>query len=196
MEWWQAFLDFIAAFELWQRVLFYLAVSLVAIITGLYAGYWIIRLIYKERLPFKSVVFQLFKKRVITVSPRNNPAQSDKIPVDTQVVMKPIELPIPGLLDELESNGKIASKYSGGDLLPLQTDVWDAHQYSAYDLPDNLRDELEQVYSYMRLLNNLVWLATEGYHSSSLDGQYKKLLAHISERLNKIERMIEFGLVE
>ena len=109
---------------------------------------------------------------------------------------KPVELPIPGLLNELANNSKIASKYSDGKLVPLQTEVWDSHQYSSYELSASLRDELEQVYSYIRLINNLVWLATEGYSSSSLDEQYKKLLAQISERLLKIENSIKSGLVE
>ena len=94
-------------------------------------------------------------------------------------------------------NRKIAADFSGGNLLPLQTGVWDTKQYTVQKLSVNLRSELVRVYTDIRLLNSLVWLSTEfSRRSASLDGKYRELLTNIGERLDRINQIIELELTE
>lgn len=195
MGWWQGFLDFITSFELWQLVLGFLAAAIVGIIIGICIGYLVYRFVYKVRLSFLSVSFLLFGKIPKTIAPKYKALHFskiaiDKIPRKTQVAQKQVEFAMPELIPELVYNRTIASEFSAGILLPLQTDVWDAHQYSVHQLPANLRSELEKVYADIKLLNNLVWISTElGHSSSNMEDQYRKLLISIGEGIDKINKL-------
>ena len=64
------------------------------------------------------------------------------------------------LIAEVKQNRSISAEPMGDRLLPFQTSVWDAHQYKVDKLPPDLRDDLEQAYTDMRLANSLVWLSS------------------------------------
>ena len=97
-----------------------------------------------------------------------------------------------GLLEEVKNNHKIASEPLVDKLLPFQTDAWDARQYELDKLPKNLRDELEQAYTDIRLANSIVWVSTEfNRRTPSLDENYRRLCASIVERLDKVKPLIE-----
>jgi len=185
MEWWQVVLSFVAALEWWQVVLGFMAAIIAGAVIGLLLSYLIPPFIIGY--PFVSK----------TVSPSHMTSQFDKIPSTTPVVKKQAEFTIPELRAEFEYNRRIVTEFSGDNLLSLQTDVWDAHQYSAHKLPANLRDELDQGYADIHSLNSLVWLSTELVHrSSSLDELCRKLLTSIAERLDRINQIVELGSVE
>ena len=77
-------------------------------------------------------------------------------------------------------------------LLPFRTDVWDAHQYEANELPAKLRDNLEQVYTDIRLANSVVWVSTEfGRRTGSMDEYYRYLCTSIVEKLDRLGPLIE-----
>jgi hypothetical protein len=91
------------------------------------------------------------------------------------------------LLAELERNYKTAKEFSGDNLVPLQTDVWDASQYTLRRLHVNLRNDLDRIYADIRLLNHLVWFSSEFHlHSPNLYRQYVNLLVSIAKRLDEI----------
>jgi hypothetical protein len=71
--------------------------------------------------------------------------------------------------------------------VPLQTDVWDASQYTLRGLHPNLRNNLDRIYADIGLLNHLVWFSSEFHlHSPSLHEQYGNMLVSIAERLDEI----------
>lgn len=180
--------------EWWQILLASMVAILIAPLIGIFVAHLIIRFVYKERSPFFKYFYLLFSRNPRVFTPRDSVRQSTDKPSAPPKVHELAESPIPGLLAELpgllaefELNCKIVAEFSGDNLLPLQTDVWDAHRYSAYQVPTTLRVQLEQVYDDIHLLNNIAWLSIElGHRSSSLDGQYRKQLTSIYERLLKI----------
>jgi hypothetical protein len=94
------------------------------------------------------------------------------------------------LLSECERNCKTAKEFSGDNLVPLQTDVWDTSQRALRRLHVNLRNDLEHIYADIRLLNHLVWFSSEFHsESTSLHEQYVNLLMSIAERLDAIIRV-------
>jgi len=91
------------------------------------------------------------------------------------------------LFTELERNYKTAREFSGDNLVPLQTDVWDASQHTLHRLHTNLRNDLERIYADIGLLNQLAWFSSEFHsHSPGLHEQYVNLLMTIAERLEEI----------
>ena len=66
------------------------------------------------------------------------------------------------------------------------------HSHQVDKLPGDLRDDLEQVYTDIRLANSLAWLSTEfNRRTPSLDENYSKLRTSISEKLDKIRVRLE-----
>ncbi len=107
-------------------------------------------------------------------------------------VEEPLILTATGLLEEVKNNHRIATEPLADKLLPFLTDAWGARQYEVNKLPANLRDELEQVYTDIRLANSIVWVSTEfNRRTPSLDENYRRLCTSIVERLNKIKPLIE-----
>jgi hypothetical protein len=95
----------------------------------------------------------------------------------------------PGLLNEFEHNYKIARDFSGDNLVPLLTHVWDTNQSALNTLPDKLKNELEQIYSTIKMANQLVWFANEFQrHSPGLHEQYMNLLSIVTQKLDKLTR--------
>jgi hypothetical protein len=201
MEWWQPVLSYLTALELWQLILVIIAIVLVALLIGTFIVYLITRLKHKHKVTFFGLFFWLFGKKPKAFIYSRKPrvvTSSDYVRQVTNVnsappeVQEPAKFPIPELLSELKHNRRIATEFSGNSLLALQTDVWDAHQYSIRELPSNLRDKLEQVYANIRSLNNIVWLSTElGHRTAYLDDLYRKLLASITEELQNINQNVE-----
>jgi len=222
MEWWQEVFGLVIALGWWRMTLILLATLLIGVFAGVSLIYLVMRFVHKDQVAFLDFFYLLFSKRpkVTTSSysthkfisthgsllevqePVSTPVtlpevhESVSTPGTHQEVPKPVENPIPGLLTEFQHNYRIATGFSGENLLPLQTTIWDAHRYSAQKLPVNLREQLEQVYTDIHSLNTVVWFITElGHKSSFLEEEYRKLLASISKQLQKIKTDIEYRLV-
>ena len=182
--------------ELWQYIIISVAALFLAILIGISGAHLIIKFIYKDsRFPFFKLPLLLFRRNPGALIFGNRARQTTDTPSPPPKVREPMRFPMPALFAEIEQNRKIATQFSDGNLLPLQTNVWDAKQYSPHELPANLQGEIEQVYADIKLLNKLVWLTNElGSQSSSLD-DYKKLLARIAEKINKIEEEVLSGVV-
>ncbi len=111
---------------------------------------------------------------------------------ETAVVEEPLKSTVPNLLAEVENNRRTATEPWAGKLLPFQTNVWDASPKEVHILPVNLREELTEIYTDIRLANSIVWLSTElGRRSHSLDENYVKLRTNIAERLGRIKPLME-----
>ncbi len=94
---------------------------------------------------------------------------------------------VPELIAEFEYNYKIAREFSGGDLVSLQTKIWDTSQHTINTLPGKLQAELENIYGIIRMLNKLVWFSTEFQrHSPALSEQYTNLLNTIADKLKEL----------
>ena len=93
---------------------------------------------------------------------------------------------------EVDNNLRIASEPWTGELIPFQTNVWDAEQYEVYRLPVNLRNDLKQGYDMMRLANQIVWLSAEfNNRSQNIDETYRRMHTSIAERLHRTKQNVE-----
>ncbi len=183
--------------ELWQLFLAFVSIFVVGVIGGTFVSYLALRFLLKDRLSFLSVLYLLFGKKRQAASANDLTPQFDKKPTPRLLVKEQAEFVVPDLLAECKHNRKIATEFSGGNLLPLQTGVWDTKQYTVQKLSVNLRSELARAYTDIRLLNSLVWLSTElSRGSASLDEKYRELLTNIGERLDRINQSIELELNE
>ena len=112
----------------------------------------------------------------------------------TLVVEEQLKYTPPDLVEEIESNRKIATEPWTGKLLSFQTHMWDTSQDEVYRLPRNLREDLTQAYVDMRLANSIVWLSTElGRRSHNLDENYMKLCDNIAVRLDRITPLLKWS---
>ena len=108
------------------------------------------------------------------------------------VVQELPSLKISSLLDEVQHNYQLVTQPLRDKLQSLETHAWDEHLYDLDSLPNDIRDDLEQVYIDIRLANSLVWLATEfGRRTPDLEKNYLKLCASIAERLDRIIRHMD-----
>jgi len=161
--------------EWWQIILIVLVAILVGALLGTLAGWLTLRFALQVRLPFRSISYLAFSKK------REAPPV-----VKEQVVKEETKLTVPDLVAEVSYNRKIATEPLGDKLLLFQTDAWDAHQYEANQLPANLRGDLQQVYTDIRLANSIAWISTEfNRRTSSMDEHYQRLCTIIAERLDK-----------
>jgi len=159
--------------EWWQIVLIFLASITAGAVVGAFLSYLYFRFVRKRQDTFLSTFTLLFAPRRLEATPvvKENP---DLMPLN--------------LLAEIKRNREIAAQPLGEKLLPFETRVWEAHQYEVGGLPANLRDELQQVYQDIRLVNSLVWLSTRlDRRTPDVDKNYIKLCATIVERLDKIK---------
>ena len=192
MEWWQEVLRLVANLGWWQITLILVASIFILILIGVSVGYLIIRFVYKNRVRFFDLFYVLFGRKPKPVTSSYLARQFIDTPIAHPEVREPAKFPIPELLVEIEHNLKIATELSGDNLLPLQSDVWNAGKNSADKLSVNLREQLEQVYSDINFLNQIVWFSTELNHRSSfLDEQYRERLTRITERLQRIRQNVE-----
>jgi len=192
MEWWQEVLRLEADLGWWQIALVLVASIFIGILIGISVSYLIRRFVFKDRVRFFEPFYMLFSKKPKVSTSSDLARQFINTPSGPPEVHKPAKFPIPELLVEIEHNLKIVTEFSGDNLLPLQSDVWDAGRYSAHKLPVNLREQLEQVYSDIHVLNHLVRFSTElSYRSSFFDELYRKRLTSIAERLQSIKQNVE-----
>ena len=213
---WQEIMLLIADLGWWQTTLILVATILTGILAGISAGYLIMRFVFKRRITFFDTFYVLFgnKPKVfihnhldrfntfyvlfsnkLKVFVHNHlDRRSIKTPTSPPELHEPAKFPIPELLVEIEHNLKIITEFSGDNLLSLQSDVWDAHRYSAHRLPVNLREQLTEVYSDIHVLKQIAWFLTEfDYRSSFLNELYSERIPTIAERLQRIKQNIENG---
>jgi hypothetical protein len=97
------------------------------------------------------------------------------------------------LLAELENNRRAARDASGDEPAALQTAAWDSNQRAARTLPQDLRADLESIYTDINLLNQLVWLSSEFRPASpALRARYVSLSLGIAHRLDEIVQSPRF----
>ncbi len=192
MEWWQEVERLLDALGWWQMALVLVASILIGILISLSVCYLIARFVYKDRVTFFNFFYMLFSKKPKVFTSSDLARQFINTPSAPPEVHEPAKFPLPELLVEMEHNLKIVTEFSGDNLLPLQSNVWDAGRYLAHKLPVNLREQLVQVYSDIHLLNQIVRVSTElGYRSSFLDERYGKRVTTIAERLQRIKQNVE-----
>ncbi len=110
----------------------------------------------------------------------------------TLVIEEQLKYPAPGLLEEVETNLRIATEPWTGKLLPFQTRMWNALQDEVNKLPVDLQEELSQAYIDIRLANSVVRLSTEFDRTTyDLNQSYIKLRTSIAERLTRIKPLME-----
>lgn len=110
----------------------------------------------------------------------------------TLVVEEQLKYTPPDLVEEIESNRKIATEPWTGKLLPFQTHMWDVLQDEVDKLPTNLQEGLVQVYLDIRLANSIARLSTEfGHRSRNLDESYMKVCTTIAERIDRLKPLIK-----
>ncbi len=176
----------------WQIVLIYVVFIAAGGIIGALLSYLILRFVKKRETTFLDDLILRFVKKPEATSSSDLTLRTGKKPEAPSVIEERLKSIVPELLAEAKHNRKIATEPLVDKLLPFQTHVWDARQYEAYKLPSNLRYELEQVYTDIRLANSLAWLSTEfSRRTPSLDENYKKLRNGIAERLDRIKSLIE-----
>ena len=108
------------------------------------------------------------------------------------VVQQRAKLTDPRLVAEINNNLRITTEPWSGDLIPFDTQVWDAQQYEVYQLPTDLQNDLSQVYADIRLANHIVWFSTEFNHRSQHLGEsYTKIRTSIAERLHRITQNVQ-----
>ena len=180
-----------AALELWQYIIISVIALFLMTLIGIFCAYLIIRFIYKDsRFPFLKLPLLLFRRNPGPLIFGNRAQQTTYTPSPRAKVSGPLRFPIPELYTEIEHNHKIATEFSNGNLLPLQTSIWDTRQHLAHELPTHIQSTIEQVYTNIKMLNKLVWLAKElDSQSDNLD-DYKKLLAYIAKQIDIIKEEV------
>ena len=69
----------------------------------------------------------------------------------------------------------------------MRTEGWEGNQARLRSLPADVRTQLEDIYTDIGLLNNLVWLSSEFNRSSpNLRQRYVDLAASIADRLDEL----------
>jgi hypothetical protein len=170
--------------EWWQILIILVAAVLIGGIVGILISYVILRFIRKRETTFLSNLIARFPKKT-EAAPMAKPVAEPVAKADTK-------FSAPDLLAELKHNQAIAAEPIEEKLSTFQTDVWDAHHYQLDKLPVDLRDDLEQVYTDIRLANSLAWLSTEfSRRTPSLEENYTKLRSNITEKLDKITTRLE-----
>lgn len=107
---------------------------------------------------------------------------------EVEVVVGQVEpVVIERLLLELEKNHELAIKSKPDQLVPFQTDTWDASPDVANMLTGNLKRELTQAYLDMSVANDLVWFLEElDIKRPLFDAHYTKMCDRISTSLSKV----------
>jgi hypothetical protein len=162
--------------EWWQVLLILIAAVVIGGVIGILISYLILRFVRKRETTFLSDLVARFPKK------------AEPVPM----AKAETTFSAPDLLAEVKHNQTIAAEPIDEKLSTFQTDVWDAHNYQLDKLPAELRDDLEQVYTDIRLANSLAWLSTEfSRRTPSLEENYTKLRRSINEKLDKIAAHLE-----
>ena len=192
MEWQLEFEYLLDALAWWQISLILVATVLIGIVISICICYLIVRFVFKKRLSFFKFFYIFFSKKPEVYASVSLARQYTSTASAPPEVHEPANFPISELFLEIEHNLRIIAESSGDNQLPLQSDVWDALRNSAQDLPVNLREQLEHLYSEIHLLNQIVRVSTElGFRSSFLDERYGKRATSITEKLQKIKQSVE-----
>ncbi len=164
--------------EWWQILLIGVASIIVGIFLGFYPGLLPRQFI---KMPVTNTFASYFKFK-----------RSDKKRPTAAVIVDQSRYPLSSLLEEVETNLRIATEPWDGKLLPFQSSKWDALQSEVNKLPANLQEELSQAYVDIRLANSVVRLSTEFDHTThDFNESYIKLRTSIAERLTKIKKLME-----
>ena len=167
--------------EWWQVLLILIAAVVIGGVIGILISYLILRFVRKRETTFLSDLVARFPKK-------EEPAPMAR----AETARTETTFSAPDLLAEVKHNQTIAAEPIDEKLSTFQTDVWDAHNYQLDKLPVELRDDLEQVYTDIRLANSLAWLSTEfSRRTPSLEENYTKLRRSINEKLDKIVAHLE-----
>jgi len=103
------------------------------------------------------------------------------------VAERPAPPPGANVRTEVSTNLKIARAPWTGKPEPFRTTVWDNKYNNINSLPVEMQYELGEVYTDIRLANNIVWLVTEvGANGQEFEASYVELCNKIAERLIKI----------
>ena len=90
----------------------------------------------------------------------------------------------PSILNEIETNLRIANTPWDGKPLPFQTKFGDTKMTEFDSLDTEHSEDLKEAYVDMVMANDIVWFCTEiGHASDDLELSYKQLCAKINERL-------------
>jgi len=203
MEWLE-FDRFLNALQLWQLALVLIASLLISVLIAVSIIYLIIRFADKRRVSFVDILFLLFKRRPKSVDSSDFARQGNTIneridkPINTAPATihreadETVKFSISELLVEIEHNLKTINGFTGDNLLPLKSEVWDAIRQTAYKLPINLRGQLTRIYLEINLLNQTVQFSNVlGHRSSFLEERYRKRITTIAKGLGKIKEDIE-----
>jgi hypothetical protein len=194
MEWWQEIEYLLDAFGWWQISLVLIASILIGILVGLSIIYLVTRFVFKQQGPFSKLFYTLFRKKPKIFTSGDLTRHLTNTPSTHPEVHEPAKFPVPELLVEIEHNLKICNEFTGDNILPLQSDVWNAIRDTASQLPNNLREQLEKVYFDVHLLNHIVSSSAKlDYRNSVLNELYRKRIPIIAERLQGIKQNIENG---
>ena len=192
MEWQLEFEYLIDALAWWQISLILVATILIGILISICICYLIVRFILKKRLSFFKFFCLFFSKKPEVQASGDSAQQFINTPSAPPEVHEPANFPISDLFLEVEHNLRIIAESSGSNQLPLKSDVGDALRNLAQELPANLREQLEHLYSEIHLLNQIVRVSTElGFRSSFLDERYGRRATSITEKLQKIKQSVE-----
>jgi hypothetical protein len=191
----------------WQLLLFIIGLCLLSILLGLLVGYIILR---AQGRPWPYSWSFLIGHREIAAeavaipAPKVNiPAQDKKVKSTNEIqealsefvkkrqsftpAPEPVKPQKSEFFLEIESNLAICTAPWTGKLTSFQTRELDSNRSRIDGLTQNLKDEIIEAYTDMRLANTLVWLSMDvGHRSKDLDDSYLKLCNKIAERLQKI----------
>jgi len=192
MEWQLEFEYLLDALAWWQISLILVATIVIGILISVCICYLIVRFILKKRLSFFKFFYLFFSKKPEVHAFGDSAQQFINTPSAPPEVHEPANFFISDLFLEIEHNLRIIAESSGSNQVTLKSDVWDALRNSAQELPANLREQLEHLYSEIHLLNQIVRVSTElGFRSSFLDERYGKRATSITEKLHKIKQSVE-----
>ena len=165
----------------WQIVLIILGSIVVGLALGYVVSYLVITLVLEESSwdPFKKLFGGYFQK------PFKEDFSMGRV---TAAITEETRLAIaPDLIAEIEHNIRIATEPWTGKLQSFQSVAWDECGDRLHKLPAHIQEDLTQAYVDIRLVNSIVWLATElGRRSPSLDENYMRLCTNIATRLDRI----------
>jgi len=152
----------------------------------------------EESLAEKPAPAPVEEKPVIAPTAPSPVAEAPKAPAPTwtpPAAQETPDLAVSSLFVEVKHNYEVATQPPGDKLSPLETSVWDKHFYEIEKLPPNVREDLEQVYIDIRLVNSLVWLSNEfGRRTPELERNYTRLCNNIIGRLDRIVQSLELRL--
>ncbi len=194
--------------EWWQILLILLGTIMIGVSVGVLIYYLLSRFVLKREsrsaTTFLSHIMEPLIKRHAAAPAVEKPPEyptpnlARDVPAKreaTPVVEEPSQPSAPDLFSEIESNLGLATGLWTGKLLPFQTTMWDTRRDEVDELSPDVREAVQQAYTDIQLANNIVQLSTEFYYrTDTLDENYQKLCATITERISEIKLLMEQSL--